>query len=140
MTRTEKGWIFATAMLFLNVALFALVPKPPTDIVAYSPDLGSVTLSWEAPPEDDLAGYFVYASQNQEAFELTLRVGEVESGSVELLWESPDMGKRIKIDDPLITSFNLYDLPLGRTYFVVSAYNEAGKEGVYGQRIEWVVR
>ena len=103
--------------LLQNAAISSLL-QPPTPVVSTpppsSPSTGSVTLSWTANGEPDLAGYKIY-------------VGTV-SGTYNYPGSPFVTGK--------VTSYTVSNLPKGQTYvFAMSAYDSAGNESVLSAEV-----
>ena len=116
--------------LLQNAAISSLL-QPPTPVVSTppsplppatppstppppSPSTGSVTLTWMANGESDLAGYKIY-------------VGTV-SGTYNYPGSAFVTGK--------VTSYTVSNLPKGQTYvFAMSAYDSAGNESVLSAEV-----
>jgi fibronectin type III domain protein len=84
-----------------------LPSTPPPSSPPPSPSTGSVTLTWAANVEPDLAGYKIYVGTN--------------SGTYSFPGSPFVPGK--------VTSYTISNLPKGQTYyFAISAYDSAGNE------------
>lgn len=82
---------------------------PPSTSPPSSPTTGSVTLTWAANSEPDLAGYRIYVGMH--------------SGTYSFPGSPFVTGK--------ITSYTISNLPKGETYyFAISAYDSAGNESL----------
>jgi len=87
---------------------------PPSTPPPPSPSPGSVTLTWTANRETDLAGYKVYVG--------------TASGTYSFPGSAFVIGK--------VTSYTLSNLPMGQTYFfAISAYNSAGNESLLSAEV-----
>jgi len=85
----------------------------PVTLVLTAPATGSVTLSWLANEEADLAGYKIYR------------------GTV-----SGNYGSPIAVLDKGVTSHTLSALESGTTYFfVITAYDDSGNESAYSNEV-----
>lgn len=87
---------------------------PPPSSPPASPSTGSVTLTWAANVEPDLAGYKIYVGTN--------------SGTYSFPGSPFVTGK--------VTSYTISNLPKGQTYyFAISAYDSAGNESVLSAEV-----
>lgn len=111
--------------LLQNAAISSLL-QPPTPVVSTppsppppatpppSPSTGSVTLTWTANGEPDLAGYKIYVG--------------TRSGTYNYPGSPFVTGK--------VTSYTVSNLPKGQTYvFAMSAYDSAGNESVLSAEV-----
>jgi hypothetical protein len=88
--------------------------SPPSTTPPSSPSTGSVTLTWTANGEPDLAGYKIYVG--------------TASGTYNLPGAPFLIGK--------VTSYTLSNLPKGQTYFfAMSAQDSAGNESVLSAEV-----
>ncbi len=89
------------------------LPPPPTPPPP-SPSPGSVTLTWTANREPDIAGYKVYVG--------------TASGTYSFPGSAFVIGK--------VTSYTVSNLPMGQTYFfAISAYDSAGNESLLSAEV-----
>ena len=87
---------------------------PPSTPPPPSPSPGSVTLTWTANREPDIAGYKVYVG--------------TASGTYSFPGSALVIGK--------VTSYTVSNLPMGQTYFfAISAYNSAGNESLLSAEV-----
>ncbi len=87
---------------------------PPSTPPPPSPSPGSVTLTWTANREPDLAGYKVYVG--------------TASGTYSFPGSAFVIGK--------VTSYTVSNLPMGQTYFfAISAYDSAGNESLLSAEV-----
>ena len=87
---------------------------PPSTPPPPSPSQGSVTLTWTANREPDIAGYKVYVG--------------TASGTYSFPGSAFVIGK--------VTSYTVSNLPMGQTYFfAISAYNSAGNESLLSAEV-----
>ena len=87
---------------------------PPSTPPPPSPSPGSVTLTWTANREPDIAGYKVYVG--------------TASGTYSFPGSAFVIGK--------VTSYTVSNLPMGQTYFfAISAYNSAGNESLLSAEV-----
>ena len=87
---------------------------PPSTPPPPSPSPGSVTLTWTANREPDLAGYKVYVG--------------TASGTYSFPGSAFVIGK--------VTSYIVSNLPMGQTYFfAISAYDSAGNESLLSAEV-----
>lgn len=89
-------------------------PSTPPSTPPPSPSTGSLTLTWTANEEPDLAGYKIYVG--------------TASGTYSFLGSPFVAGK--------VTSYTVSNLPKGQTYFIaMSAYDSAGNESVLSAEV-----
>ena len=87
---------------------------PPSTPPLSSPSTGSVTLTWTANSEPDLAGYKIYVGTNSGVYNSP---------------GSPFVAGKV-------TSYTISNLPKGQTYFfAISAYDSAGNESVLSAEV-----
>ncbi|TMQ27487.1 MAG: fibronectin type III domain-containing protein [Nitrospirae bacterium] len=87
---------------------------PPSTPPPPSPSQGSVTLTWTANREPDIAGYKVYVG--------------TASGTYSFPGSAFVIGK--------VTSYTVSNLPMGQTYFfAISAYDSAGNESLLSAEV-----
>jgi len=87
---------------------------PPSTPPPPSPSPGSVTLTWTANREPDIAGYKVYVG--------------TASGTYSFPGSAFVIGK--------VTSYTVSNLPMGQTYFfAISAYDSAGNESLLSAEV-----
>ena len=116
-----------SALNLLQNSAIASLLQPPTPVVTTPPSLpppstppppspspGSVTLTWTANREPDLAGYKVYVG--------------TASGTYSFPGSAFVIGK--------VTSYTVSNLPMGQTYFfAISAYDSAGNESLLSAEV-----
>ena len=116
-----------SALNLLQNSAIASLLQPSTPVVTTPPSLpppstppppgpspGSVTLTWTANREPDIAGYKVYVG--------------TASGTYSFPGSAFVIGK--------VTSYTVSNLPMGQTYFfAISAYNSAGNESLLSAEV-----
>lgn len=106
----ENGTFYAgvqdssTTTESITLLLWLGPPSPPTNLAVVSGGTGSLTVSWTAPPEKNVAGYHVYMSTDGVTYTL--------------------------VADTLSTTYTATGLANGTYYFRVEAMNSRGTNSV----------